>query len=114
MQYGKYICFVVKNGMNTNFYTGSKRDCEMFKLGVEMAGGVANLQAVVMSTPTPKKVKVQLWRNPTKQEIKFGEGAIHYLEISMDEKPKRIFAKHGGYSRPARVTVDGLIYNVAH
>jgi hypothetical protein len=51
--------------------------------------------------------KVTYWRNPTKAEIAFGYGAIHYREFPLNEcvrkdgKPKRWF----------KAKDDGLRYN---
>ena len=44
---------------------------------------------------------ITYWRNPTPAEIKFGEGAIHYLSVPMTEvrkpdgKLKKWFVKDG-------------------
>jgi hypothetical protein len=35
-------------------------------------------------------MKVTYWRNPTKGEIAFGYGAIHYIEVETDTIEKEI------------------------
>lgn len=32
---------------------------------------------------------IKYWRNPTKWEISFGEGAIHYLTVNVNEVTKK-------------------------
>lgn len=31
---------------------------------------------------------VEYWRHPTKQEIKYGEGAVHLIEVDADKVTK--------------------------
>lgn len=54
-----------------------------------------------------KKDIVTGWRQPTKAEIRFGEGAIHYKDFTREqwEKP------NGSLKRWIKCPVDGLRYN---
>jgi hypothetical protein len=49
--------------------------------------------------------KTTVWRNPTKSEINFGNGAIHYADINLSE-----FIKPDG-SLKKWAKIDGLRYN---
>ncbi len=59
-----------------------------------------------ISQITAKPEKLTYWRNPTKDEIKFGHGAIHYgdfdFEICFDEE--------GFQKIKLRAGDDNLIY----
>lgn len=52
---------------------------------------------------------ITYWRNPTKAEIAFGEGAIHYRDFPESEVKK---AKKAGwrYKRWLKAKDDGLRY----
>ena len=39
------------------------------------------------------KKTIDYWRHPTKREIKFGEGAIHWLTVDRSEEARRKFEK---------------------
>lgn len=47
------------------------------------------------------------WRNPTKWEIKFGEGAIHYRDFTTEE----IGRNKKGELKKWFIANDGLRYN---
>lgn len=49
---------------------------------------------------------IEYWRNPTPYEIKFGEGAIHWLEV-----PVRLVRKKDGSLKKWFIGKDGLRYN---
>ena len=51
--------------------------------------------------------KVTYWRNPTKAEIAFGYGAIHYREFPLNECVR----KDGKPKRWLKAKDDGLRYN---
>ena len=53
----------------------------------------------------PKTLKY--WRNPTKEEIKFGYGAIHYRSFDFES----CFDEDGFQKLKVRVSDDGLIYH---
>ena len=53
-----------------------------------------------------KKKTVEYWRHPTPQEIKLGEGAIHWLTVDI-EKVK----KTDGGLKKWFIHTDGLRYN---
>jgi hypothetical protein len=55
----------------------------------------------------PEKDTITGWRNPTKAEIRFGEGAIHYKDFPREqwEKPD------GSLKRWIKCPFDGLRYN---
>ncbi|WP_310558913.1 hypothetical protein [Flavobacterium sp.] len=46
------------------------------------------------------------WRNPTKEEIKFGYGAIHYRDFDFES----CFNDNGFQKVKVRASDDGLIY----
>jgi hypothetical protein len=46
------------------------------------------------------------WRNPTKENIKFGHGAIHYKDFDFDI----CFDKNNLLILKAKASYDGLIY----
>lgn len=52
----------------------------------------------------PKTIKY--WRNPTKEEIKFGYGATHYRSFDFES----CFDEDGFQKLKARASDDGLIY----
>jgi hypothetical protein len=49
---------------------------------------------------------LEYWRNPTKGEIKFGYGALHYRDFPIDE----CFDKDGLLHLKFRAKNDGLLY----
>ena len=49
---------------------------------------------------------VQYWRKPTESEIKFGEGAFHYLTVE-----KSLVLKKDGNYKKWFIHTDGLRYN---
>jgi hypothetical protein len=49
---------------------------------------------------------IKYWRNPTKCEISFGEGAIHYLTVNVNEVTKK-----NGELKKWFIGKDGLRYN---
>lgn len=49
---------------------------------------------------------VEYWRNPTPSEIKFGEGAIHWLSVDVTK-----VRKLDGTLKKWFVHTDGLRYN---
>ena len=51
------------------------------------------------------KRKTMYWRNPTKWEIKFGEGTIHYIEIDIER-----VIKPNGTLKKWFIHSDGLRY----
>lgn len=53
-----------------------------------------------------KNKKIKYWRQPTKSEIKFGEGAIHWLEIDAET-----VTKSDGSLKKWFIHTDGLRYN---
>ena len=69
-------------------------------------GGAAtinnHLNYLIMETI---KRKTMYWRNPTKWEIKFGEGAIHYIEIDIER-----VIKPNGTLKKWFIHSDGLRY----
>ncbi len=55
----------------------------------------------------PKTLKY--WRNPTKEEIKFGHGAIHYRSFDFES----CFDENGFQKLKVRASDDKLIYHSA-
>lgn len=53
-----------------------------------------------------EKTTIGYWRHPTEAEIKFGEGAIHWLTVDI-EKVK----KPNGKLKKWFIHTDGLRYN---
>lgn len=54
-----------------------------------------------------KKTEVlEYWRNPTKAEIKFGYGALHYRDFDFDD----CFNADGFLKLKVKATNDNLIY----
>lgn len=53
-----------------------------------------------------KPQKLAYWRNPTKEDIKFGHGAIHYRDFDFDI----CFDNNNLLILKAKVSDDGLIY----
>lgn len=53
-----------------------------------------------------EKTTIEYWRHPTEAEIKFGEGAIHWLTVDI-EKVK----KPNGKLKKWFIHTDGLRYN---
>ena len=52
------------------------------------------------------KKTIEYWRHPTPFEIKFGEGAIHWLEV-----PIELVRKTDGTLKKWFIGKDGLRYN---
>jgi hypothetical protein len=50
---------------------------------------------------------VEYWRHPTPSEIKFGEGAIHYLSVDISR-----VLKPDGNLKKWFIHTDGLRYNL--
>ena len=50
---------------------------------------------------------VEYWRHPTTSEIKFGEGAIHYLSVDISR-----VLKPDGNLKKWFIHTDGLRYNL--
>jgi hypothetical protein len=48
MNWGTHIMFIVKGETIGNFFTGTKRQCELVKMGVELMDGEAKIK------PTPR------------------------------------------------------------
>lgn len=53
-----------------------------------------------------KPKTLEYWRRPTKQEIKFGYGALHYRELDFE----KCFDENGYLKLKVRLNDDGLIY----
>jgi len=53
-----------------------------------------------------KPKRIEYWRKPTKEEIKFGHGAIHYREFDFAE----CFDKEGYLKNKIKSTDDKLVY----
>lgn len=53
-----------------------------------------------------EKKTVEYWRHPTSAEIKFGEGAIHWLTVNKED-----VQKPDGTLKKWFVGKDGLRYN---
>lgn len=49
---------------------------------------------------------LEYFRNPTKDEIKFGHGALHYRDFKFDE----CFDENGNQKLKVRASDDGLLY----
>ena len=56
------------------------------------------------------KRKTMYWRNPTKWEIKFGEGAIHYIEIDIE----RVIKPNGTLKNGLSILTDYAIIGELH
>lgn len=56
-----------------------------------------------------KPETMEYWRKPTKAEIKFGYGALHYRDF----KFKNCFDENGYLKLKCRATDDGQIYYCA-
>lgn len=55
---------------------------------------------------TPRNTRVKYWRQPTPGEIKFGEGAIHYIDF------EECFCWHDEKDEPKKwLMFEGLRYN---
>ncbi|MEO6135477.1 MAG: hypothetical protein ABIP35_10015 [Ginsengibacter sp.] len=54
-----------------------------------------------------KPQTIEYWRNPTKEEIKFGYGAIHYREFDFDT----CFDKNGYLKQTIKAANDKLKYH---
>lgn len=52
-----------------------------------------------------KKQTLTYWRNPTQDEIKFGYGALHYIEVPISRA-----LKPDGKPRKSLKWDDGLMY----
>ena len=52
------------------------------------------------------KKTIDYWRHPTKREIKFGEGAIHWLTVDIEK-----VQKSDGSLKKWFIHTDGLRYN---
>lgn len=61
-----------------------------------------------LSQPHRKATHITYWRNPTKAEIKFGHGAIHFRDFDF----KLCFNEAGYLKYRAKATDDNLIYHV--
>ncbi|MFP5470841.1 MAG: hypothetical protein ACLGGV_04535 [Bacteroidia bacterium] len=53
-----------------------------------------------------KPKTIEYWRNPTKAEIKFGHGAIHYREFDF----KYCFSEEGYLKYKIKALDDNLVY----
>lgn len=53
--------------------------------------------------------ELEYWREPTKEEIRFGHGAIHHRMFSFD----KCFDDDGNLKLKVRATDDKLIYHSA-
>jgi hypothetical protein len=56
-----------------------------------------------------KPKTLEYWRNPTKEEIKFGYGAIHYRSFDFES----CFDENGFQKLKVRASDDKLIYHSA-
>lgn len=63
-------------------------------------------QIIEMTTSSIASKTVQYWRHPTKFEIKFGEGAIHYIDVPIEK-----VRKPDGKLKKWFYGEDGLRYN---
>ncbi len=59
-----------------------------------------------LSQITNKPKTIKYWRNPTKEEIKFGYGALHYREFNFEN----CFDAYGNLKLRIKASDDGLIY----
>ncbi len=62
---------------------------------------------IYLSQITNKPKTIKYWRNPTKEEIKFGYGALHYREFNFEN----CFDAYGNLKLKIKASDDGLIYN---
>lgn len=53
-----------------------------------------------------KPKQLNYWRNPTKEEIKFGHGATHYRDFDFES----CFDENGFQKVKVKTNDDGLIY----
>lgn len=60
-----------------------------------------------ISQITAKPEALTYWRNPTKDEIKFGHGAIHHRDFDFES----CFNEDGFQKLKARASDDKLIYH---
>jgi hypothetical protein len=56
-----------------------------------------------------KPEELEYWRDPTKEEIRFGHGALHYRMFSFDN----CFDENGNLKLKVRATDDKLVYQYA-
>lgn len=54
-----------------------------------------------------KPAIIEYWRNPTKEEIKFGNGAIHYRDFEFED----CFDENDFLKEKIKSTDDKLVYN---
>ncbi len=59
-----------------------------------------------ISQITNKTKHLEYWRNPTKEEIKFGHGATHYRDFEFTD----CFDENGFLKQHIRSTEDSLVY----
>lgn len=55
---------------------------------------------------TCKPKTLEYWRNPTKEEVKFGQGALHYREFDFE----KCFDENGYLKLKVRASDDGFTY----
>jgi hypothetical protein len=55
MKWGEYIVFVLDvKGQHGNFFTGTKKECELVNVGIELAGGRAGMVKPKINVVVPK------------------------------------------------------------
>ena len=55
MKWGEYVVFVLDvKDQHGNFYTGTKEECELVKIGIELAGGRTVMVKPEVNTVVPK------------------------------------------------------------
>jgi hypothetical protein len=59
-----------------------------------------------ISQITTKPTTIEYWRKPTKEDIKFGFGAIHYRDFSFHD----CFDENGNLKQMIKTTDDNLKY----
>jgi len=60
----------------------------------------------MMNTISKEQKTIPYWRNPTKEEVKFGHGSLHYREFQFD----KCLNENGNLKLKVKASDDGLTY----